>query len=61
VPAVTLTATGAHPQPSVLVQIPLALPVVVALVTAAVPVLIAAFGPARRAGLNARTRLEAET
>jgi FtsX-like permease family len=61
VPAVTLTATGTHPQPSVLVQIPLALPVVVALVTAAVPVLIAAFGPARRAGLTARTRLEAET
>jgi hypothetical protein len=61
VPAVTLTATGAHPQPSVLVQIPLALPVAVAVVTAAVPVLIAALGPARRAGLTARTRLEAET
>jgi hypothetical protein len=61
VPAVTLTATGAHPQPAVLVQIPLALPVAVALVTAAVPVLIAAAGPARRAGRAARTRLEAET
>ena len=35
--------------------------VAVALVTAAVPVLIAALGPARRAGLAARTRLEAET
>jgi hypothetical protein len=61
VPAVTLTATGAHPQPAVLVQVPLAVPVAVALVTAAVPVVIAALGPARRAGLAARTRLEAET
>jgi hypothetical protein len=61
VPAVTLTATGAHPQPAVLVQVPLAVPIAVALVTAAVPVLIAALGPARRAGLAARTRLEAET
>jgi hypothetical protein len=61
VPAVTLTATGAHPQPAVLVQVPLAVPVAVAVVTAAVPVVIAALGPARRAGLAARTRLEAET
>src|SRR5580692_12845871 len=61
VPAVTLTATGAHPQPAVLVQVPLAVPIGVALVTAAVPVVIAALGPARRAGLAARTRLEAET
>ena len=61
VPAVTLTATGAHPQPFVLVQVPLAVPIAVALVTAAVPVVIAALGPARRAGLVARTRLEAET
>jgi hypothetical protein len=43
------------------VQVPLAVPVAVALVTAAVPVAIAALGPARRAGLAARTRLEAET
>ena len=61
VPAVTLTATGAHPEPAVLVQVPLAVPVAVALATAAVPVVIAALGPARRAGLAARTRLEAET
>ena len=61
VPAVTLTATGAHPQPAVLVQVPLAVPIAVALVTAAVPVAIAALGPARRAGLAARTRLETET
>jgi len=61
VPAVTLTATGAHPQPAVLVQVPLTVPIAVALVTAAVPVAIAALGPARRAGLAARTRLEAET
>jgi hypothetical protein len=61
VPAVTLTATGAHPEPFVLVQVPLVVPIAVALVTAAVPVLIAALGPARRAGLAARTRLEADT
>jgi hypothetical protein len=61
VPAVTLTATGAHPEPFVLVQVPLAVPIAVALATAAVPVVIAALGPARRAGLAARTRLEAET
>ena len=61
VPAVTLTATGAHPQPPVLVQVPLAVPVAVAVVTAAIPVAIAAAGPARRAGLAARTRLEAQT
>jgi FtsX-like permease family len=64
VPAVTLTATGGHPQPAVLVQIPMAWPVAVAVVTAAVPVVIAALGPGRRTGLAARTpliRVEAET
>jgi len=61
VPAVTLTATGARPQPPVLVQIPLAVPVAVAVVIAAVPVVIAAVGPARRAGLVALTRLETQT
>jgi FtsX-like permease family len=61
VPAVTLTATGGHPQPSVLVQIPVAWPAAAALVTAAVPVILAALGPGRRTGLAARTRLEAET
>ena len=61
VPAVTLTATGARPQPPVLVQVPLAVPVAVAVVIAAVPVVIAAVGPARRAGLVALTRLESQT
>jgi hypothetical protein len=61
VPAVTLTATGSHPQPSVLVQIPLAWPLVVALLTAAVPVAIAALGPGRRRGLTAQTRVEVQT
>jgi predicted lysophospholipase L1 biosynthesis ABC-type transport system permease subunit len=61
VPAVTLTAAGVHPVPSVLVQVPLAVPSAIALAIAAVPVLIAAIGTGRRAGLIARTRVEAET
>ncbi|MGD0374615.1 MAG: FtsX-like permease family protein [Streptosporangiaceae bacterium] len=61
VPAVTLTAAGAHPQPPVLVQVPLAVPAVLALAVAAAPVLIAVFGTGSRAGLAARTRLEAQT
>jgi len=64
VPAVTLTATGGHPEPAVLVQIPMTWPVAVAVVTAAVPVVIAALGPGRRTGLAAGTpfiRVEAET
>jgi hypothetical protein len=64
VPAVTLTATGGHPVPAVLVQIPMTWPVVVAVVTAVVPVVIAALGPGRRTGLDAGTpfiRVEAQT
>jgi predicted lysophospholipase L1 biosynthesis ABC-type transport system permease subunit len=64
VPAVTLTATGGHPLPSVLVRIPMIWPVIVAVVTAAVPVVLTALGPARRTGLTTRTplvRVEAET
>jgi hypothetical protein len=61
VPAVTLTAAGAHPQPPVLVQVPLAVPAALALAIAAVPVLIAVFGTGSRTGLAARTRLEAQT
>jgi FtsX-like permease family len=64
VPAVTLTPTGGHPEPAVLVQIPMTWPVAVAVVTAAVPVVIAALGASRRTGLTARTpfiRVEAET
>jgi hypothetical protein len=61
VPAVTLTSAGAHPQPPVLVLVPLALPAVLALAVAGVPVLIAAFGTGTRSSLAARTRLEAQT
>jgi FtsX-like permease family len=61
IPAITLTATGAHPQPPVLIQLPLAVPVTVALIMAAVPVLIAATGAGRRSRLLAHTRVEATT
>jgi hypothetical protein len=61
VPAVTLTAAGAHPVPAVLVQVPLAVPGALALAIAAVPVLIAALGTGSRTGVTARTRMEAET
>jgi putative ABC transport system permease protein len=61
VPAVTLTATGAHPQPPVLVQLPVAVPVAVALIMAVVPVLIAAAGGGRRSRVIAHTRVEATT
>jgi hypothetical protein len=61
VPAVTLTAAGGHPVPSVLVQVPLAVPGALALAIAAVPVLIAALGTGGRTGVTARTRVEAET
>jgi len=60
VPAVTLTATGSHPQPAVLVQIPLAWPLGVALLIAVVPVAIAALGPGRRRSVTAQTRVEAQ-
>lgn len=63
VPAVTLTASGAHPSPPVLVDVPLAIPCAVAVAMAAVPVLIAALGRGGRAlsGMTARIRAEAET
>jgi hypothetical protein len=58
VPAVTLSSAGARPDPPVLVLVPLAVPAVVALVIAAAPVLIAAFGAGSRAGLTASVRVE---
>jgi FtsX-like permease family protein len=61
VPAVTLTAAGTHPQPPVLVQLPVAVPVAVALIMAVVPVLIAAAGGGRRSRVIAHTRVEATT
>jgi hypothetical protein len=63
VPAVTLTASGAHPVPPVLVQVPLGLCAAVALVIALAPVLMAAAGRPGQAvaGLTARIRAEAQT
>ena len=61
VPAVTLTATGTHPQPPVLVQLPVAVPAAVALIMAVAPVLIAAAGSGRRSRVIAHTRVEATT
>jgi hypothetical protein len=61
VPAVTLTTAGTHPQPPVLVQFPVAIPVAVALIMAVVPVLIAAAGGGRRSRVIAHTRVEATT
>jgi len=55
VPAVTLTATGAHPVPSVLVQIPLAWSVGAAAVIAVIPVVLAVIGPGRARGVINRT------
>jgi FtsX-like permease family len=54
-PAVTLTATGAHPEPSVLVQIPLAWSVAVTAIIALIPVVLALIGPSRPRVLTART------
>jgi predicted lysophospholipase L1 biosynthesis ABC-type transport system permease subunit len=61
VPAVTLTATGAHPQPPALLQVPVAVPAVVAVMVALVPVLIAAAGGGPRARVSAHARTEAAT
>lgn len=58
IPAVTLTAAGAHPVPSVLVQIPLAWSVAVTLLVALIPAALALIGPGRPRGLIARTRAQ---
>jgi hypothetical protein len=58
VPAVTITATGRHPQPPALIQVPVAVPAAVAVIMAAVPVLIAAAGGGPRARVSAHTRAE---
>jgi hypothetical protein len=59
IPAVTITATGRHPQPPALIQVPVAVPITVAVIMAFVPVLIAAAGGAPRARASAHTRAEA--
>jgi hypothetical protein len=59
VPAVTITATGRHPQPPALIQVPVAVPAMVAVVMAVVPVLIAAAGGGPRVRVSAHTRAEA--
>jgi FtsX-like permease family len=63
VPAVTLTSTGAHPSPPVLVEVPLAVCGAAALAIAVAPVVIAALGRGGGAmsGMTARIRAEAET
>jgi hypothetical protein len=61
VPAVTITATGRHPQPPALIQVPVAVPAAVAVIMAVVPVLIAAAGGGPRAQVSAHTRAEAST
>jgi ABC-type antimicrobial peptide transport system permease subunit len=63
VPAVTLTASGTHPSPPVLVEVPLVVSVAVALAIAVAPVLMAALGRGNRAtaGLTARIRAEVQT
>jgi FtsX-like permease family len=61
IPAVTITATGRHPQPPALIQVPVAVPAAVAVIVAAVPVLIAAAGGGPRARVSVHTRAEAST
>jgi hypothetical protein len=61
VPAVTITATGRHPQPPALIQVPVAVPAAVAVIMAVVPVLIAATGGGPRARVSSHTRAEAST
>jgi len=59
IPAVTITATGRHPLPPALIQVPVAVPAAVAVIMAVVPVLIAAAGGGPRARVSAHTRAEA--
>ena len=61
IPAVTITATGRHPLPPALIQVPVAVPAAVAVIMAVVPVLIAAAGGGPRARVSAHTRAEAST
>lgn len=61
IPAVSITPDGRHPQPPVIVQVPLAAPVLVALIMAAGPVLLAATGSGTRSRVVRHTRVEATT
>jgi hypothetical protein len=60
IPAVTLTAQAAHPTPSVLILIPLLPAVLIALATAAVPVIAVAVSMLRGTATMARLRVEEE-
>jgi hypothetical protein len=59
VPAITLTADAAAPVPSALVIVPLGPAVALALVTAVVPIAVAALSVVRRPDPAARLRAEA--
>jgi hypothetical protein len=61
IPAVSITPTGTHPDPPVLVQTPWAVPIAVALLMAAGPVLLAATGGGTRSPVVRHTRVEATT
>jgi FtsX-like permease family len=61
IPAVSITPTGTHPDPPVLVVTPWAVPVAVALVMAIGPVLLAATGGGTRSAVVRHTRVEATT
>jgi FtsX-like permease family len=61
IPAVSLTATGTHPQPPVTVLTPLLVPGAVALLMAIGPVLLAAAGAGTHFRVVAHTRVEATT
>ena len=61
IPAVSITPTGTHPDPPVLVQTPWAVPIAVALLMAVGPVLLAATGRGTRSRVVRHTRVEATT
>jgi hypothetical protein len=60
VPAVSLTAQAAHPDPPILVQLPWAAAIGVAVVIAAVPTLAAGLLATRRIAAAAVLRVEEE-
>ena len=61
IPAVSITPTGTHPVPAVLVETPWAVPCAVALLMAAGPILLAATGGGTRSRIVRHTRVEATT
>jgi hypothetical protein len=61
IPAISITPTGTHPDPPVLVQTPWVVPIAVALLMAVAPVLLAATGGGTRSHVVRHTRVEATT